>query len=97
MRVRALVTVGMVSAVMLGAGCSKSDPGETTPETAAGEVADTTTVGAEAARDSMITAEGAYRDSISAGAAAADSAAGALGDSAAAELPDTAGAAPTPY
>jgi hypothetical protein len=48
---------------MLVVGCSKSGPGETAPEQAAGAKPDTTTTGAGAAQDSTTAATGAYGDS----------------------------------
>ncbi len=83
---------------MLGMGCSKKEPEETVPETAAGEAVDTATAAAAAAQDSITAAEGAYRDTAAAAAGAAGdsaaAAAGAVGDSAAAGLPDTSGVMP---
>jgi PBP1b-binding outer membrane lipoprotein LpoB len=90
MRTRALVSAGMVGAALLVMGCSKSEPAETAPEQAAGQAPDTTTVGAEAARDSTRAAQGAYGDATAAG----DTSAAAVQDTAAAGVPDTSGVAP---
>ena len=87
MRTRALLSAGMMGAVMLVMGCSKSEPEQTTPEQAGGQAADTAMAGAGAVQDSVTAAEGAYRDSAAAAAAYRDSAVAAEGayrDSAAA-------------
>jgi hypothetical protein len=84
MSTRMLLSAGIIGAAMLGAGCHKSQPGETTPEQAAGEPRDTARATAGAARDSAAAAAGAYRDTAAA-------AAGAARDTAAAGLPDTTG------
>ena len=84
---RSLLSTGMLGAVMLVVGCSKSEPEQTTPEQAAGQPADTVRAGADAVRDSITAAEGAYRDSVTAAGAYRDSATAAEGayrDSAAA-------------
>jgi hypothetical protein len=87
MRTRSLLSAGMMGALLVLA-CSKSEPAETAPETAAGAAPDTTTADAGAARDSVTAAEGAYRDSaVAAEGAYRDSvvaAEGAYRDSAAA-------------
>jgi hypothetical protein len=102
MRGRRWMSAGVVGAAILIAGCSKSEPGETTPEQAAGAKADTAAAQAGAAVDTAATAAGAYGDTTAAAAgaaqdsaraagAAADSTMGAAADTAAVVLPDTSG------
>jgi hypothetical protein len=88
MRTRSLFSLGMMGALLV-LGCSKSEPGETTPEQAAGATADTTTAAAGAARDSVTAAEGAYGDSTGVAGDSAAAAAGAVSDTASTTLPDT--------
>jgi hypothetical protein len=87
MRTRMLLSAGMVGAALLIIGCSKSGPGETTPEQAAGAKADTTTAAAGAAQDSA-TAATPYGDST--GAAVRDSAIPVVPDTTT-PMPDTTG------
>jgi hypothetical protein len=105
MRTRMIVSAGIVGAAMLGIGCHKSQPGETTPEASAGRTADTAATRAGAAGDTVAAragpygdtaaaAAGAARDSAATTGAAVDSTMGAARDSAAAGLPDTTGLRP---
>jgi hypothetical protein len=91
MGTRMLVSGGLVAVALLVLGCSKSQPGETTPEQAAGAKADTTTAAASPAQDSTAAAAGAYRDSTT---AAGDTAAAGVSDSVATVVPDTSTATP---
>ena len=88
MRTRAVLSAGIVGAAILVIGCSKSQPGETAPEQAAGAKADTTTAAAGAAQDSATAAAGAYGDS--AAAATPDTSAGTP-DTTGLVTPDTTG------
>jgi hypothetical protein len=69
MRTRTLLSLGLTGAAILTMACSKSGPGETTPEQAAGAKADTTTAAAGAAQDSATAATPAYVDSTAAAGA----------------------------
>jgi hypothetical protein len=66
MRTKTLLSLGLTGTAILVVACSKSGPGETTPEQAAGAQADTTTAAAGAAQDSTAAATGAYGDSTAA-------------------------------
>ena len=102
MRTGTLVGAGIVAAVILASGCSKSEPEQVTPEQAAGAKADSAAAQAGAAVDTAATTAGAYGDTTAAAANAARDSAGAVGatadstmraagDTAAASLPDTSG------